>query len=169
MASSDWNCSNDFPSGGSTITLGPVGIVAHPVSARNAAARNILFPYLNIASLSFILRDRRRYNPQPAFRTLFDIGIVALGLRAVIPVTLFLLLRCRLYIYLWLLLGDDRRPRIVWIWIIRIGIVRITPPWVQPTRANPYTSTIRVSRSVIVSWSAIVSRIPIMSRPARAT
>jgi hypothetical protein len=115
-----------------------------------------------MASLSFILRDRRRYNPQPAFRTLFDIGIVALGLRAVIPVTLFLLLWCWLYIYLGLLLGDNRPLRIVWIGIIRIRIVRITPPWVQPPRSDPYTSTVRVSRSMIVSRPAIVS-IPIMS------
>jgi hypothetical protein len=124
-----------------------------------------------MVSFSFILRDRRRNNPQPAFRTLFDIGIVALGLRAVIPVTLFLLLWCRLYIYLWLLLGYDRRSRIVWIWIwiIRIGIVRITPPWVQPSRADPYTSTIRVSWSVTVSGPAIVYRSTIMSCPARVT
>jgi hypothetical protein len=87
-----------------------------------------------MVSLSLILRRRRRKNLQPTLRTLFDIGIVALGFRAVIPVTLFLLLWSRFYIYrLLLLLVDDRRRRIVWIvriGIIRIGIVRITPPWV---------------------------------------
>jgi hypothetical protein len=114
-----------------------------------------------MVSLSLILWDWRRKNLQPAFRTLFDIRIVALGCRAIIPVTLFLLLWSRLYIYRRLLLGDDRRRRIVG--IIRIWIIRITPPWVYPSRSDPDTSTIRVSRSAIVSRPAIVSRFTIMS------
>jgi hypothetical protein len=108
----------------------------------------MLLPYLNISSLSLIRRNRRRNNLQPALRTLLNIGIVPLGIRTVIPVTLFLLLWGRLYIYRLLLLVNDRWRRIVW--IVRIGIVRIAPPR-TPSRSDPDTSTIMVSRSVIVS------------------
>jgi len=58
----------------------------------------MLVPYLNISSLSFIRRNRRRNNLQPALRTLLNIRIIALGIRTVIPVTLFLLLWGRFYI-----------------------------------------------------------------------
>jgi hypothetical protein len=150
MASSAMNCSNGFPSGGSTITLGPLGMVAHPTRASSTKDVKMLLPYLNISSLSLIRRNRRRNNLQPALRTLFNIGIVPLGIRTVIPVILFLLLWGRFYIYRLLLLVDDRWCRIVWIvWIVRIGIVRITPPR-TPSRSDPDTSTI-ISRPVIVT------------------
>jgi hypothetical protein len=98
MVSSATNCSNGFPCGGSTITLGPLGIVAHPTNASSTKDKKMLLPYLNMFSLSFILRNRRRNNLQPALRTLLNIGIVTLGIRAIIPVILFLLLWGRLYI-----------------------------------------------------------------------
>src|SRR5438552_13244273 len=37
-ASSTWNCSNGFPGAGSTITPGPEGRVAHPLSATATTA-----------------------------------------------------------------------------------------------------------------------------------
>jgi hypothetical protein len=148
MASSAMNCSNGFPSGGSTMTLGPLGMVAHPTRASSTKDVKMLLPYLNISSLSLIRRNRRRNNLQPALRTLLNIGIVPLGIRTVIPVILFLLLWGRFYIYRLLLLIDDRWCRIVW--IVRIGIFRITPPR-TPSRSDPDTSTIIVSGSVIVS------------------
>jgi len=123
-------------------------MVAHPTRASSTKDVKRLLPYLNISSLSLIRRNRRRNNLQPALRTLFNIGIVPLGIRTVIPVILFLLLWGRFYIYRLLLLVDDRWCRIVW--IVRIGIVRITPPR-TPSRSDPDTSTIIVSRSVIVS------------------
>jgi hypothetical protein len=140
----------------------------------------MLVPYLTISSLSFIRRNGRRNNLQPALRTLLNIRIVALGIRTVIPVTLFLFLWGRLYIHRLLLLVDDRWCRIVWIGIVWIGIVWIGIVWIgivwigivwigivwigivwitpgTPSRSNPDTSTIIVSRSVIVSRPVIVS------------
>src|SRR4030042_5249986 len=126
MASSAMNCSNGFPCGGSTITLGPLGMVAHLISADSTRDKKMLVPYLNISSLSFIRRNRRRNNLQPALRTLLNIGIVTLGIRTVIPVTLFIFLWGRLYIYRLLLLVDDRWCRIIW--IVWIGKRRKNPP-----------------------------------------
>jgi hypothetical protein len=95
--------------GGSTITLGPVGRVAHPPSTtRTSNKKTPLFSFI-ISSLLHVRRNRRRNDLHPAARTLLHIWIIALRIPAVIPIILLLLLRGRLDIYLRLLLDYRRR------------------------------------------------------------
>src|SRR5512139_1847188 len=99
MASSAWNCSKDFPAGGITITLGPVGIVAHPLNTSNQNTKKMpSLPFI-MTLLAPVRWSRRRYNLQPTTGTSFHVRIVVFGIRAEIPVRLFLYLWCLLNIF----------------------------------------------------------------------
>src|SRR5512137_1110482 len=114
-------------------------MVAHPPST-STTTRNArtLFLCSIMSSLLHIRRNRGRHHLHPAAGALFNIGVVALRIPAVIPIGLLLRFRCGLDIYLGLLLDNDRRRRI-------IRIVRCPPPpWApaapSPSRADPDTS-----------------------------
>lgn len=132
--SSAWNRSNGFPGVGITITLGPVGTVAHPTISARAKNINVLRMFvLMMTSLSALWRTRSRYNFQPAAGTFFHVWIIGFGVRAKIPVTLlFLNLWRLLFNYGRLLLYDNRR---------RVIIIGGTPPgpphWAYPNSTSP--------------------------------
>src|SRR5574341_2428581 len=126
--SSAWNCSNGLPGGGSTMTLGPVGMVAHPVNAAIATnCTRIRFPIILHLPLPPWRRGRLGNDGHPPARTLLDVGIVALGILAVVPI--LRLLRLRLEIH-WGLRLDDHR----WSGIRRVR--RSPPGWPPPPRTR---------------------------------
>jgi hypothetical protein len=171
MASSAWNCSKGFPGGGITITLGPVGIVAHPLIMRPTIVKRIIRLLFIISLLLLVRWTRRRNNLQPAAGTFFYVRIVIPAIRAEIPVILLILLRGSLDIFLRLLL-DDRRFRIVWIvWII-VWIVWVTPPprtpSAPPSRTDPDTST-PVTTTAKMSTTAKVTITPKVTTAAKVS
>src|SRR5262245_46146902 len=113
-ASSAWNCSNAFPVPGSTITLGPVGTVTHPV-AKMLTASAATSP-TRVIRPSRSLRWRGWYDHHPTLRALAHVGVITPRLGAVVPVALRLgLARCRgnlLNVGLGGGLSDDRGRRV---------------------------------------------------------
>jgi hypothetical protein len=99
--SSVWNWSKDFPLPGRTITLGPVGRVAHPPNASSARNENRLRVNLVMVSILPVRWTRRRNDLHPSVRTLFYVRIVALGVPAEIPIIRFLYFDVPLKIYVW--------------------------------------------------------------------
>jgi hypothetical protein len=154
------------------MTLGPLGIVAHPTSMSNAI-RDKKTLNLRFIILLFLLVwwARRRNNLQPPAGTAFYIRIVALGFPAEVPIIrLFFLLRGRLNISLRLLLVSRCRiVRVRIVWIIRI-IGCTPPPWVPPSRTDPDASVevVSVKISVTVTPSAAVTSVVTMT-PATIT
>lgn len=139
-ASSDWNVSNGLSRSGSTITLGPVGIVAQPPNTATARhnIRHRLNSMLQLPPL-WIGRGRIRYDLHPAARAISDVRIVTSRIRTVVPVIFFRLLR--LDIHRGLLLDDYRWGRIV--------AVRV--PW-DHKRASPVVPRPVVAMPSVVMW-----------------
>jgi hypothetical protein len=77
--------SKGFPGLGMTETVGPMGIVAHPLRTRPVKRRRrpgfqfMLPPF-------FSRRGRSRNDPRPPTRTVGDVGVIPLGSLAVVPV-----------------------------------------------------------------------------------
>ena len=156
--SSDWNTSKDFPVDGSTITLGPVGIVAHALKIKTAA--NITRKRVDFILASSPLGvgwRRLRNDLHPSARATFHIRVIALRILTIIPVIIRLLLR--LDNHRRLLLDDDRRRGVI---AIRV------PRWSNDQRAAP-VETERGPRAPIGTWAPIGARAapcPMISTPS---
>ena len=120
--------------------LGPGGILAHAASEDIASRADSLIILDIMASLTYYLLSRLGSDLQPAIGAVFDVGIVAFRITAIMPIIRCLSLRLRLNLYdLWLLLDVNRwcrrhcdGGRIAIIWCIpvirRISIRRGSTP-----------------------------------------
>jgi hypothetical protein len=113
-----------------------------------------------MSSLLALWRTRRWNNLHPTAGTLLDIRVVGLGILTEIPIILFFCWRL-LFIYLGLLLHNNRWLRIVRVIRVIIWIIvgpPPSPPWSpDPNTTTPIASTVIVT-SVIVT-AIIVSAV----------
>jgi hypothetical protein len=111
VESSAANASKDLLLPGITMTLGPGGIVAQPESINTTESMpTALFKFIPSSAPSMAGWNSIGHHLHPSARTGFDVGVVALGILTVVPITGFLLiLLILLSIGLGLLLNDNRR------------------------------------------------------------